>query len=506
MKVLFVMYHPGFVRHFQETLSILRNEGHSVHIAFQNDKFGVEAGTGELHLDITFSTDAPWRTDEWATLSHSIRSMRDYLMYFDPRYASAHRLRGEAARQLYDADRAWVERIVRVPGMRRVFNYLLYLAERALPGDPQVDAYVAKHAPDVVLLTPLVLFNPVQVDYIKAARRLGIPSALCVASWDNLTNKGQMRDLPDRVFLWNEAQAEEAVALHGMPRDRVVVTGAQSFDHWFDFQPTCSKDEFLRARGFEPASDLILYLSSSKSIAPNETELVREWHDAIRAARDPRVARAALLVRPHPTNELPWEQLDSLTNLRVWPTKTIDSFAPQGRNDYFDSMYHAAAVVGLNTSGQVEAGLIGKPVLTLLSPDIPHTVRGTTDTIHFQHLLHFNGGLLHVARSYDEHLDHLAQAIAGAPGMVARSRRFTEAFIRPQGVDRPAAPILASAIRSLSALKPQRPILDRIFLQPVARPILKLLLRPHDARAHRLRQQLKASRAASKNKLTGDRA
>lgn len=500
MKVLFVMHHPGFVRHFQETLGILRDDGHSVHIAFQNNKFGIEAGTGELHPDITFSTDGPRRSDEWTDFSSSIRSMLDYIMYFDPRYASAHRLRADAASYLYDADRALVERIVRVPGMRRVFNYLLHLAERSLPSDPQVDAYVAQHAPDVVLLTPLVLFNPLQVDYIKAARRLGIPSALCVASWDNLTNKGQMRDLPDQVFLWNEAQAEEAVALHGMPRDRVVVTGAQSFDHWFDFQPSRTKEAFLRERGFEPGSDLILYLSSSKSIAPNESELIREWHDAIRAARDPRVARAALLVRPHPTNEQPWERLESLTNLRVWPTKTIDSFAAQGRRDYFDSMYHAAAVAGLNTSGQVEAGLVGKPVLTLLSPDIPHTVRGTTDTIHFQHLLHFNGGLLHVARSFDEHLDHLAQAIAGAPGMAARSRRFTEAFIRPQGIDRPAAPILADAIRSLSALKPRQRILDRIFLEAVLRPIFKLFLGLHDARTHRLRQQFKARRAASKNK------
>jgi hypothetical protein len=500
MKVLFVMHHPGFVRHFQETLGILQNEGHSVHIAFQNDKFGIDAGTGELHPDITFSTDAPRRTDAWTNLSKSIRSMRDYIMYFDPRYASAHRLRANAARELYDADRALVERIVRVPGMRRVFNYLLYLAERTLPGDPQVDAYVAQHAPDVVLLTPLVLFNPLQVDYIKSARRLGIPSALCVASWDNLTNKGQMKDLPDQVFLWNEAQAEEAVALHGMPRHRVVVTGAQSFDRWFDFKPSRSKEAFLRERGFEPGSDLILYLSSSKSIAPNETEFVREWHDAIRAARDPRVARAALLVRPHPTNALPWEQVDSLTNVRVWPTQTIDSFAAQGRHDYFDSMYHADAVVGLNTSGQVEAGLIGKPVLTLLSSDIPHTVRGTTDTIHFQHLLHFNGGLLHVARSFDEHIDHLARALADAPGMAARSRRFTEAFIRPQGIDQPAAPVLAGAIRSLSAVKPRRRILDQVFLEPVVRPIFKLLLRRHDRRARRLRRQLKESRITSENK------
>jgi hypothetical protein len=385
--------------------------------------------------------------------------------------------------------------------MRRLLDRLLHLAERALPGDPQVDAFVAQHAPDLVLLTPLVMFNSPQVDYVKAARTLGIPCALCVASWDNLTNKGQMRELPDRVIVWNEAQAEEAVTLHGMPRRRVVVTGAQSFDHWFAMQPSRTREAFMRERGLDPESDLILYLCSSTSISPNEIAFIRDWHDAVRKSRDPRVARAAILVRPHPMNKQPWEQLDALAlaNFCVWPRNTLDSFNAQGRRDYFDSVHHAAVVVGLNTSGQVEAGLQGKPVLTLLSPDLPDTMHGTTDTIHFRHLLEFNGGLLHVARSLDEHLDHLARAIAGAPDMVERSRRFTEAFIRPHGIGRPATPILADAIRALFALRPRQPMLDRMFLAPVVRPLLRRLVARRQARLEEARQRLKVKRTSPKN-------
>jgi hypothetical protein len=490
MKILFSIYHPGFVRHFERTLGILCDEGHSVHIAFHNEKVSAQEWTQELretHPGVTFSVKAPRRSDEWSDLARRIRTMRDYLMYFDARYSGAHRLRANAARELEPRDRALVERIVRIPGTRRLFNYLLHLVERALPGDSQIDAFVAQHAPDLLLISPLVIFNPPQVDYIKAARKLGIPCALCVASWDNLTNKGQMRDLPDRVLVWNEAQVEEAVTLHGMPRHRVVVTGAQSFDHWFESQPSRSREDFLRERGLDPDTGLILYLCSSTSISPNEIDFIHEWHDAVRKSRDPRVARAAILVRPHPMNKQPWERLESLPNFSVWPRDTFDSFNRQGRRDYFDSIYHAAAVMGLNTSGQVEGGLAGKPVLTLLSKDIPHTLHGTTDTIHFQHLLEFNGGLLHVAGSFAEHLDHLARAIAGNPDMVARSRRFTEAFIRPHGIGRPATPILADAIRSLFAVKPRRPILDRIFLVPVLRPLLKWAVERRHARARESR-------------------
>ena len=49
-----------------------------------------------------------------------------------------------------------------------------------------------------------------QVDWIKAARACGIRTAACIASWDNLTNKGLLRIEPDLVVVWNEAQRREA--------------------------------------------------------------------------------------------------------------------------------------------------------------------------------------------------------------------------------------------------------------------------------------------------------
>jgi hypothetical protein len=482
------MLHPGFVRHFAPTLRLLCQEGHSFHLAFNSEKanaVNAEEGTRELREDnprVTISVDAPRRADEWARFAHRIRQMRNYTMYFDRRYADTDRLRANVVREVDPRDRGVVELLAGTPGAKLAFDWLLHLAERSIPSDPRIEAFIAKHAPDLVLATPLVTFTSPQVDYVKSARALGIPSALCVASWDNLTNKGKMRELPDRVTVWNEAQAEEAATLHGMPRRRIVVTGAQSFDHWFDARPCRTREEFMRERDFEPSRDLILYLCSSTSISPNEIEFIRQWYEMVRNAREPRVARAAILVRPHPVNKQPWEQLDTLADFAVWPTNARGLFEPQGKCDYFDSIYHAAAVVGLNTSGQVEAGLIGKPVLTLLSEDIPYTLNGTVDTVHFQHLLGVNGGLLHVARSFEEHLQQLCRAIHGDPTMAERSRRFTEAFVRPHGLERAAGPILAGAIRSVGALKPSRRPLESAIVAPLVRRVLEPLARRENAR------------------------
>ena len=58
---------------------------------------------------------------------------------------------------------------------------------------------------------------------------------------------------------------------------------------------------------------------------------------------------------------------------RVWGSNPIDA---ESRADYFDSMYHAAAVVGLNTSALVEAAIVDRPVFTMLLPEFRETRKG----------------------------------------------------------------------------------------------------------------------------------
>ena len=134
---------------------------------------------------------------------------------------------------------------------------------------------------------------------MRAAKRLGIPVSFPVRSWDNLTNKGLLRDAPDQVLVWNDLQKREAVELHGVEPESVVVTGAPAYDHWFDWQPSRTRDELCAAAGLDPAHPLVLYVGSSEFIAPDEPRFVRRWVEAVRA-RGGTLARAGLLVRPHP--------------------------------------------------------------------------------------------------------------------------------------------------------------------------------------------------------------
>src|SRR5262249_32613906 len=236
-----------------------------------------------------------------------------------------------------------------------------------------------------------------QVDQVRCARRLGIRVVLGVGSWDHLTTKGLIHEIPDRVLVWNEAQKREAIELHGVPADQVVVTGSQAYDHWFSTKPALDRDAFCRQVGLDPTRPMLLYLCSSPFIAPYEVGFVRSWIAAIRKTGDERLRNASLLVRPHPQNAKQWERVEldrEFEHVALWPKSGVNPIGGVARSDYFDSMYHSEAVIGVNTSGMIESGIIGKPVYSVLTSEFSSTQEGT---LHFQHLTSVEGGLLHLA-------------------------------------------------------------------------------------------------------------
>ena len=99
----------------------------------------------------------------------------------------------------------------------------------------------------------------------------------------------------------------------------------------------------------------------------------------------------------------------------------------------------------------IEAAIVGKSVLTVLAPEFAQE-----NTLHFDYLLEENGGFLHVASSLGEHVEQLVSVLEEDAAGAVRRRRFVEAFVRPNGLDRPATPILADEIEKLAGLPVER--------------------------------------------------
>ena len=157
-----------------------------------------------------------------------------------------------------------------------------------------------------------------------------------------------------------------------------------------------------------------------------------------------------VLIRPHPYNCHSWDPdpLASVPGAVFFPRTGYDPMDEENRADFFDSIYHSAAVVGINTSAMIEAAIIGRPVFSLLAEEFAGTQQGL---IHFHYLASENGGCVRIASMIDDHIRQLSECLRDLADAHAETERFISHFVRPHGLDRPATPIFVDSVERLAA-------------------------------------------------------
>ncbi len=474
LKVLVVMEHPG-IGTLMPALKLLHDRGHRVHLAYESTK------SVESHRELQALVDEcpgivvgqlpSIRPSAWTALATWLRRSIDYVRYLEPPYRDATKLRARAARKAPKPVRRLgrVARLAGPPGVA-VLRWSLRVMERSLAPPPEIERYLADEAPDVLIPTHLLPIGTAHSDYLRAARRLGIHTAFPVRGWDNLTNKGVLKDPPELMLVWNEFQGREAAELHGVPRESIRLTGAALCDHWFEWSPSRDRETFCREVGLRSDRPIVLYMCSSGFVARDgEAEFVRTWVERLRAGGG-LLAEAGFLVRPHPLNAAQWSEahLDD-DQVRVWPRFGEAPHDDASRRNFFDSIYHAAAVVGINTTAQIESAIVGRPVHTFLAEEFRATQQGT---LHFHYLKADGFGHLFVGRTFEEHASQLEESLAGREDD-GRNERFLRRFVRPLGLDRSATDLLVEAIEELGSEPAPAPDHGSVLA-----PVVRLSLAP----------------------------
>ncbi len=465
MRLLFAFKQFNYSVHYRPTLVALAERGHHVDIRWPKSE-GVKLPESlEGVPNITVGSFPHKRSDEWAAHVPLLRGTRDYVRYLQEPFRGATKLRRRAFDRLLSrivvdgTDPAWdAEAMLAVPATEAARLDTLFAAmEGLIPHDPSLDVFLQHARPDLVILSPLIDLGSSMTDMVKSARAAGIPSAQLLFSWDNFSTKGCLHEIPDWIFVWNEQQREEAVALHGVPRERIVITGACRFDDFFARSPATTRQEFCVPLGLDVDRPIVTYVCSSPLVSGAEWDFVRDWRDAIRRSADPLLRNANLLIRPHPVAQPESLNGRTVVPLKVGKTGSFDVVRPfedpgtvvafAKRSGYYDTLYHSAAVVGLNTSAEIEAAMLGRPVLTVVA-DHP-AIDGQASTLHFHYIVDRQGGFVRLAESLDEHASQLAAAlvepIRNEPlPAVAR-------FVRPVDWTRPAGLVLADAIEAVAS-------------------------------------------------------
>lgn len=323
----------------------------------------------------------------------------------------------------------------------------VYEAMRA--PSPNVTEVIREANPDVVLVSPTIWpKKPVEADYIRAARSLGIPTIGYVNSWDNLTSKGTVHLLPDALIVWNEALAGEAVELHDVPRRIIRITGAPHLDPFFEMSPINTQEEMCARMGCPPDRPYMVYLCTSRSLMADETSVVTRMAEAL--ARQMPDKAPTLVVRPHPTNSSTWEGY-AHPGVVVYPQVGDLADTQESWREYYDQLSGASCVFGLNTTAFLEATVAGRPCLTIVSDEF-YGAQGRTG--HFRHLLYAD--FMEVCSGVEEVAVRVEKILAGEDEKAEGRNFFIRWFLRPRGVDRPATLEVVDVIERMARTSAKR--------------------------------------------------
>jgi len=315
---------------------------------------------------------------------------------------------------------------------------LLSLIEKCVHSDKGIVEDLKKRNPDIVVVTPINHRFSEEIEYIKAAKALNIPTVTTALSWDSLSTKGVFHIIPDMTLVWNAYQAREAIRIHNVPKDKVFITGASFFDKWFEPQLLEERDFFCTKIGTDPNRPFFVYLGSSGGIVGDETWLIQSIYDRVK--KNDKLKDYQMVVRPHPANAKYVKTLVK-DDLFIYPLNGELPESIKSQRDFYNALKHCEFTVGVNTSGMLDAIINGVPCLTLITNEYKETQQ---NVVHFKQLLK--------ALDYSYFIGELIGSMEYAmTRRFKRGKTMTEKFIRPYGIDVSAGKIAAKKIRGMCA-------------------------------------------------------
>jgi len=446
MHLVFVFSHTQFYRHFDQAVRLLCQKGNTANVVMDwvkkpnlTDRMIVAAST-EVN-ELSFENPIK-RCGKWGSVLGLFRELLNYAIYFHPEHPSP----GLSFRwQKYLPDKVW--KIIVKPWAMRLLSFPfirdgLSIPERITTPMKDVVSYLKESYPSVLVVSPFITAQNGEVEYVKAAKSLQIPTVYALASWDNLTTKGTIHVQTDLVFVWNQALMDEAVTLHNVPRQNLVKTGAPTFDFWFEMEPSLDRTAFYSRVGIDTSKSYVVYLCSSRGMIANEQAFILDL--AKQLSLNPATEDVVLLVRPHPYNALDLNSLNT-DNVRVWPKSGDLPDVPSVKQNYYDTLHYALATVGINTSAMLEAAIADIPSVTIIDERYQ---KSQTMMGHFRHLV--NGDFLQLAYTYEEAVSAIAGILNGKDIKRENRKRFVQDFIRPHGIDRPVSEIFSHALEMVA--------------------------------------------------------
>lgn len=442
MKILFVFSSIGNLPPYEKVVTELCRNGHQVTILHgpTSKKYLTDHSLRKIQAEVGNRCKASplLLRKKWRWLLALTRQLLNRTPYLDLRHPSPWLVNRNTGFSKYVQHILDLKPAVMFLRKEKTQGFLRWI-ENSIPADSRIRESLKQDPPDIVVGSPCIYAHQDEIEYIKAARELNISSVITIFSWDHLLTKGIIQIPPDWLMVWNEILKRDAEVLHRIPASSIFLTGAPHFDIWYQATPSLSYIEFCARTGLNPERKFVSYICSA--VRGDETILVREFVNKL--AEHPATHDLSVLVRPYPSKVSIWDHF-RMENVVVWPKEGTIPDTPDTKDDYFHTMYHAVAVAGVSTTAFLEATVMDKPCITLMTEEYQYEHRMG----HFQYLLKYD--FLEIARNVYESAAIIEKILVGEDQRADRRREFIMQFARPWGNQYAASHIMAQAIEMVA--------------------------------------------------------
>ena len=248
--------------------------------------------------------------------------------------------------------------------------------------DPGVVKILERYRPDLVIV-PDIVFPPDRI-FLRAAKRKKFFVLGTIRAWDNLTSKGVIQLLPDKLIVHTHIMKELAVRLAGMPEEYIYVSGIPHYDIFFK-PPLKSREKFLKMLGIPPERKIVLAAPFLYSHTSSSLKIINELTSAIDDGRLPKDTQILVRYRPGtpPIDEKLFRPSQNLTITKpcsqYFPVRNIQmstkdwEFSPEDFELLMNSLYWSDVTINTMSTLSIDAAVFDKPVINVRFDADPQT-------------------------------------------------------------------------------------------------------------------------------------